>query len=158
MFNVLSQFKQEEGNPYHTTKVLVCETFHSKSITVAAGVPLDPCRNKIPRQPWLPFVLPTLFDVRLRRRLGSAECARGPARPHWICCVMVFGRKACFSNDLNDFWVTVSADRPLPRGAPGKPFGMYWFYKRFQHCGRALRGASHGPAICCAFVENTKRL
>ena len=70
---------------------------------------------------------------------------------------MVFGRKACFPNVLNGFWETVSGDRPLPRGAPGRPIGMYWFYKRFQHSGRALRGASHGPAICCVMLRITKR-
>ena len=79
---------------------------------------------------------------------GPRSALGAPLGPIGFADDLVLAEMLCFPTFLNDFQVNMSADRPLPRGAPGQPIGFCWFYKGFQHSGRALRGAFHGPAIC----------
>ena len=100
------------GKPYHITKALLSDELRNKSVVVRESFPSDPIPHMTQRdlrEPLFSFVFTTVFDMRLCRRLGTAWRARGPVRPHWICCVADFG----FYNVLNGFRLNVAGIRPL---------------------------------------------
>ena len=75
-----------------------------------------------------------------------------PAGPDRICCKAGNARNVCFYKVFDGFRYIILGLGLLPRGAPRRSIGIYWFYNVSQHSGWAPQGASQGLPVCCKML------